>query len=251
MSFPLVSVCIPAYNRYDIVKDALSSVFMQSYKNIEVILCDDCSNEPLEEYIYPYLQKIKYIKHTTNKGVSASRNTCINNSNGEYIAFLDSDDLWLPDKIEKQIDYMIKNNLSISHTNEFWYKNGKWLNQSKKHSRYGGYIFDKVLDMCRVSPSSLVIKKGVGYFDESLRVCEDYEFILRMSLLYEIGYIDEKLLIKRSITKDQLSSNIKFIESVRYNILKNFAKDSHNLKDEYKKALDIELQRKKEITKDR
>lgn len=224
---------------------------MQSYKNIEVIVCDDFSNPPLHDYLYPYFSKIKYIFHSENKGVSASRNTCINNSNGDFLAFLDSDDLWLPEKIEKQINFMINNNLSISHTNEFWYKNGTWINQSSKHSRYGGYIFPKVLDMCRVSPSSLVIKKGIGLFDESLRVCEDYEFILRMSLLYEIGYLEEKLLIKRAITCDQLSKSIKHIESIRYNILKNFEKSNNNLPLEYATALKKEILRKKEITKDR
>ena len=250
---PFVSFCIPVYERFSFVKDAISSAIIQDYpKNKrEIILCDDGSTKGFYNHIKEYSSLIRYIKHHKNLGVSSARNTCINESKGDYIAFLDSDDIWLPQKTIKQINFMVNNNLSISHTSEYWFKNGKWINQGSKHIRYGGKIFTKVLDMCRVSPSSLIIKKDLGYFDENLRVCEDYEFILRMSLDYEIGYLDEKLLIKRAITNDQLSSNINHIESIRYNILKNFADNYKKMPADYKIALEKELKRKKEITKDR
>ena len=221
---------------------------MQKYPVKEVIVCDDGSPDSLYDCIKPYLKKIRYIKNEKNRGVSAARNAGIKAAAGEYIAFLDSDDLWLPDKLFLQISRMVEGGFCLSHTNEHWYKRGKWLNQGLKHKRYGGYIFPKVLDMCRVSPSSLVIKKGIGFFDETLRVCEDYEFILRMSLKYKIDYLEDKLLIKRAISDDQLSSSIEYIESVRFGILKNFAETCGDIDGENKDALFKELSRKSVIT---
>lgn len=246
---PSVSVVIPVYGRNLLIKDALESVFMQKYPAAEVIVCDDGSPCSISSSIKPYLSKIVYIRSESNRGVSAARNMGIKAAKGDYVAFLDSDDLWLPDKLALQISRMEEGGFSLSHTNEHWYKRGKWLNQGAKHKRYGGYIFSKVLDMCRVSPSSLIIRKGVGFFDESLRVCEDYEFILRMSLQYDIHYLDKKLLIKRAITEDQLSGSIKHIESVRLGILERFALLQRDMiSDENKSALQKEISRKRTIT---
>lgn len=221
---------------------------MQSEPPAEVIVCDDGSSECLKTFIKPYLKKIIYIRNEINKGVSAARNTGIRAAKSDYVAFLDSDDVWLPDKLAIQLSRMVSGGFILSHTDEFWLKDDHWLNQGRKHSRSGGSIFTKVLDMCRVSPSSLVMRRDAGFFDEDLRVCEDYEFILRMSLYNKIDYVRQKLLIKRAVTGDQLSSGIKHIESVRLGILERFAAAHPEIDGENKEALEKELSRKRAIT---
>ncbi len=248
---PSVCVVIPVYNRRLIVKDAIESVLMQTYKNVNLILVNDASTDDVIDHTKIYSPRVQVITHNKNMGVSFARNTGISNANTDFIAFLDSDDIFLPEKLQYQIDSILSKNLLISHTNEFWYRAGKWLS-SERVERYGGDIFTTSLDKCRMSPSSMIIHKSVfddiGMFDTSLKVCEDYEWILRATLKYNVDYVEKKLLIKRAITNDQLS-NIKHIESIRLQILENFAKN-HQVHDEAKyTALQKELERKKSIVK--
>jgi len=248
-----VSVVIPVYNRANTIRDAISSIFIQDIVS-EIIIIDDASEDSLIHFLEPYSSRIKYYRCNQNKGVSAARNIGVDIAKSKYIAFLDSDDIFLNKKIEKQLSFMIDNNLKISHSNEFWYRGNRYINQNKNNLRYGGYIFDKVLDKCRVSPSSLMIERelfmSVGGFDESLRVCEDYEFILRVAPFNEIGYIDEKLITKRSITDDQLSSSIEYIESIRLDIIQNFKTKYYNrLSVQDRISLNNEIKRKIDIVK--
>lgn len=250
-----VSVIIPVYNRDYSLRDAVESVLIQTYKPSEIIIIDDGSFFPAKDILKNYKNHINIIRHEENKGVSASRNTGILASSSKYIAFLDSDDIFLPEKLELQINFMKENNYQISHTNEFWYKKDRFINQNKKSKRYGGKILDKILDKCRVSPSSLIVENKVfekcGLFDETLDVCEDYDISLRFALEYEIGYLDKNLIIKRAIEDNSLSAAINHIEYIRYNILKNFYEryvDRFNIKE--KEAVLCELQRKNSIVKE-
>ncbi len=247
-----VSVIIPVYNRTFSVRDAIESVLIQSVKPSEIIVIDDGSSFDMALYLKSYMQHIHLIKLNENKGVSFARNTGIKAASGEYIAFLDSDDLFLPKKLEYQINYMVENDLYISHTDEFWYRKDRWVNQGKSNKRYGGYIFDKILDKCRISPSSLIVHKSVfdeaGYFNENLRVCEDYEISLRFALKYKIGYLEKKLIIKRAVEKNSLSAGIKHIEYIRYEILEKLYRDINNILDLNSKiAIMNEIKRKKHI----
>lgn len=249
-----VSVIIPVYNRTFSVRDAIESVLIQSVKPSEIIVIDDGSSFDMALYLKSYMQHIHLIKLNENKGVSFARNTGIRAASGEYIAFLDSDDLFLPKKLEYQINYMVENDLYISHTDEFWYRKDRWVNQGKSNKRYGGYIFDKILDKCRISPSSLIVHKSVfdeaGYFNENLRVCEDYEISLRFALKYKIGYLEKKLIIKRAVEKNSLSAGIKHIEYIRYEILEKLYRENANILDKNTKIILInELERKKNIIK--
>jgi glycosyltransferase involved in cell wall biosynthesis len=144
------------------------------------------------------------------KGVSASRNKGISSAKSNWIALLDSDDVWKPEKLEKQIAFNINNpKYRLIHTNEIWYRNNKFLNQLKKHKKSGGDIFKNSLSLCCISPSSTLIKKEIfsdyGYFDESLEVCEDYDMWIRITAKEEVGYVDEPMLIKHGGHSDQLS----------------------------------------------
>ncbi len=247
-----VSVIIPVYNRAFSIRDAVESVLIQSIKPSEIIVIDDGSSFDTASYLKNYMHHIRLIKLNKNKGVSFARNTGIKAACGEYIAFLDSDDLFLPKKLECQINYMAENNLLISHTDEFWYRKDSWVNQGKSSKRYGGYIFDKILDKCRISPSSLIVHKSVfdeaGYFNEDLKVCEDYEISLRFALKYKIGYLEKKLIIKRAVEENSLSAGICHIEYIRYEILEKLYRKINNTLDlNSKNALIREIERKKQI----
>ncbi len=244
----LISVIIPVYNRPSFLPTAVESVLNQTYKDFELIIVDDNSTSDTYFSVYPYLKdkRITYYWLNKNRGVSYSRNYGIKKSKGELIAFLDSDDYWLPEKLEKQIDYILKNNYSICQTEEIWIRKGKFVNPRKKHKKIEGDIFEKSLELCIVSPSAVLIKREVfekiGLFDENLPACEDYDLWLRVSLHYKVGLLKEKLIVKRNGHEDQLSK-LKALDRYRiYSLLKLLK--NHNL-DEKRKALVIQTLIKK------
>ena len=204
-----ISVIIPTYNRKKTLARAIQSVINQSLSPFEILIIDDGSNDGTEEWVKENFQNIKYI-YQNNRGVSSARNIGIENANGDWVAFLDSDDEWLPNKLHEQLKAIESNpEVKFFHTNEIWIRNGIRVNQMKKHKKYGGYIFEKCLDMCRVSPSSVLIQKevfdNIGVFDESLRVCEDYDLWLRITSKYPVVFLDVPLIYKYGGHADQLS----------------------------------------------
>jgi len=218
-----ISVVIPTYNRVELLKRSIDSVINQTIKPFEIIIVDDGSNDGTEAMVKKKYDSLKLIKQK-NKGASAARNSGIKASSGEWICFLDSDDEWKNDKLEKQITAVANNSdYKFFHSNEIWIKNGKRINQKKKHKKYGGDIFKKCLDMCRISPSSVLIDKNIfeeiGFFNENLVVCEDYELWLRICDKYKVFFIDEPLIIKYGGHQDQLSYSIDSIECHRIKAL--------------------------------
>ena len=223
------SIIIPVYNRTSTLKTAIESVLCQkTFMRYEIIIVDDGSDESVMQALRPYFSRIRYIRIAKNSGVSTARNLGIRSAKGEFITFLDSDDIWLPDKLQSQYRAMKNDKTAVCHTNEFWYRKGRFINQGKKHERYGGEIFDKVLDFCRISPSSVMIRRDVfyecGFFDENMRVCEDYDLWLRICSKYKVSYLPEKLIIKRAVTDDQLSDTIRNIEYIRLVSLARFVR---------------------------
>ena len=204
-----VSVIIPTYNRKHTLKRAIQSVYKQSLLPFEIIVVDDGSKDGTKEWVKQKCPGIKYI-YQKNRGVSSARNKGIKIAQGDWIALLDSDDEWLPNKLSEQIN-KIKSNLDVKilHSNEIWIRNGVRVNQMKKHKKFGGYIFEKCLDICRISPSSVLLKKeilnDIGTFDESLKVCEDYDLWLRITSKYPVCFLDIPLIKKYGGHSDQLS----------------------------------------------
>lgn len=247
------SVIIPVYNRTSTLKSAIESVICQkTFMRFEIIVVDDGSDPGVMQALRPYFSRIRYMRLQKNSGVSAARNLGIRKAKGDFIAFLDSDDIWLPDKLHTQYRAMKDNGTKVCHTNEFWYRKDRFINQGKKHGRYGGKIFDKVLDFCRISPSSVMIDRDVfyecGFFDENMRVCEDYDLWLRICSKYEVTYIPEKLIIKRAITDDQLSDSIDNIEYIRLVSLARFVRCKKLLPSQKMNAVK-EIARKYDIIK--
>ena len=218
-----ISVVIPTYNRRQTIGRSIDSILNQTLFPSEIIVVDDGSTDGTSDYIQSNFPSIKLFLQP-NKGVSAARNMGIKSANANWIALLDSDDEWFSQKLEKQVLALSQNpDVKFCHTEEIWFRNGVHVNQMKKHQKYGGHIFSKCLDICRISPSSVLFHQSllddVGYFDKDLKVCEDYDLWLRITAKFPVLYIDETLIIKYGGHEDQLSRVKDGIESHRIKVL--------------------------------
>jgi glycosyltransferase involved in cell wall biosynthesis len=205
-----VSVIIPTYNRAALVREAVASVLAQSFREFEVVVVDDGSSDHTVEALAPYAEQVRLRRRESRGGVSAARNTGIAAARGEWLAFLDSDDLWLPEKLARQMAYLAEHpERQICQTEETWVRRGVRVNQPLTHRKIGGRLFFPSLERCMVSPSAVLLHRRLielhGGFDEDLPAAEDYELWLRLSWRYEIGLVSEPLVIKRGGHADQLS----------------------------------------------
>ena len=220
---PLVSVIIPTFNRASFVLEAADSVLKQTVEDFELIVVDDGSTDETEKALTQYQGRFIY-HFQDNQGVSAARNRGIQTARGKWIAFLDDDDLWLPEKIETQIKFFSKTpDAMICQTEEIWIRNGRRVNPRKKHQKFSGNIFAPSLLLCLVSPSAVMIKRElfeqVGCFDETLPACEDYDLWLRISAQFPIFLIDRPLVVKRGGHPDQLSRTTPALDRFRIQAL--------------------------------
>lgn len=242
-----ISVIIPVFNREKKISRAINSVLDQTYKPLEIIVVDDGSIDKTANILRSYSGKIKVI-HQKNSGVSAARNNGIKNSSGEWIALLDSDDEWLPNKLQLEVDYINKNpNIKILQTEEIWIRNGKQINPKKYHKKKAGDIFKKSLELCLVSPSAVIFKRSlfdeIGDFDEELPVCEDYDYWLRTSLKYPVGLVNEFGIKKYGGHSDQLSQKYWGMDRFRIQSLEKLL--DNELLDNAKKKLVLKTLLKK------
>ncbi len=205
-----VSVIIPTYNRVDFLPEAVDSVLDQVYSGVEVIVVDDGSTDNTPGLLNRYGGAIRRIRQE-NAGVSAARNAGIQMATGRLIAFLDSDDRWLPGKLAAQTAFFDAHPDSvICQTEELWVRRGRRVNPGKRHRKRAGWIFIPSLSLCLVSPSAVMMRRSlldeVGLFDESLPACEDYDLWLRVACRHPIDLIDTPLIVKRGGHPDQLSA---------------------------------------------
>ena len=219
-----ISVVIPTYNRFEVLKRALKSVYAQSLLPFEVIVVDDGSSDDTSKII-DFFPNIKYL-YQKNSGVSSARNFGIRHSTSEWVAFLDSDDTWHQDKLEKQALFHLQNpKVLISYTDEKWMRNNKEVKVPKKYKKVGGEIFKDSLSHCIIAPSATLMHKKlfskVGFFDEDLEVCEDYDLWLRIAYGHHIGLINEKLITKYGGGVDQLSMKYWGMDRFRVRALEN------------------------------
>ena len=213
-----VSVIIPTFNREKFISECVQSVLAQTLPAREIIIVDDGSTDAT----YNILRDLGFNSLSTkktvlryffqqNRGVSSARNLGIKEARSEYIALLDSDDLWLKSKLDRQVSAFQNDTQSsrLCHTDEIWIRNGVRVNQHKKHKKHGGNVFQSCLKLCCISPSSAMMHRSVfedfGFFDEDLPACEDYDFWLRYSAKEDVNFIDEPLIIKKGGHSDQLS----------------------------------------------
>ncbi len=205
---PEVSVIIPTYNRREFVREALASVYAQTFLDFELIVVDDGSTDDTEAVVHEF-SEARYLWQE-NRGVSAARNAGAAASCGPLLAFLDSDDLWQPGKLAAQVAFFqAYPEARICQTEEIWLRNGIRVNPHRKHRKPSGDIFARSLELCLVSPSAVMLRRTffeqLGGFDENLPACEDYDLWLRIAVQEPVHLLNEPLVIKRGGHADQLS----------------------------------------------
>ena len=221
-----ISIVIPTFNRIGSLPRALDSALNQTYQPSEIIVVDNGSSDGTTKLLRERYPSIRLLIEK-KLGVSATRNKGIRHSKFHWIALLDSDDAWDKTKLEKQKNALAssQDQFRLVHTDEIWIRNGNKFNQMKKHQKFGGDIFNNCLSLCCISPSSVLINKNifkeVGYFDESLPVCEDYDLWLKICSQEKILFINQKLTLKYGGHKDQLSKTYWGMDRFRIKSLEN------------------------------
>lgn len=206
---PRISVIIPTYDRAQVLPRALDSVLAQTREPYEIIVVDDGSTDQTATLMAQRYPQVTYLKQP-NQGVSKARNSGVVRSRGDWLAFLDSDDEWLPEKLNRQWTVLQQQpDHRLCHGEEIWIRNGRRVNPMNKHAKSGGYIFEHCLPLCAISPSSVIIRRDLfeqaGGFDEKLPACEDYDLWLRICAVNPVLYVDQPLLKKYGGHADQLS----------------------------------------------
>ena len=203
---------IPTHNRADVLGRAIASVLAQTLSDLELIVVDDGSTDRTPEVLAGFDDPRLTGMHQENKGVSAARNRGIAASHGRLIALLDSDDTWMPDKLEKQVRFMAESGMEICQTDEIWVRNGVRVNPRFKHAKPAGWFLERSLELCLVSPSCVMFSRRLwdelGPFDERLPACEDYSLWLRVGVRYPVGLVPAPLVVKTGGHADQLSRRI-------------------------------------------
>ncbi len=221
---PLVSVIIPTFNRCRLVLEAIESVRTQTYAALELIVADDGSSDETQDRLRGL--PLIYLKLPHSGFPGRVRNLAAQRAGGEYLAFLDSDDLWKPEKIAKQVRYLREHpGLQLCHTREIWLRDGKTISQAgQKHARSGN-VFRDAVKKCTIGPSTVLLTKNLfmqcGMFDPNLEIAEDYELWLRVCATHPVGYLDEPLIVKRAGHDGQLSEKYGQIEIFRLTALKS------------------------------
>jgi len=232
MSKPFFSVIIPTFNRRHVLSRAIDSVLNQSFKDFELIIVDDGSSDETQTYLDTIkdLQVFKTIKPEEPSGVSVARNVGVANANANWICFLDSDDEWMTQKLEKQYRWIKENpGARLVYGQERWVRNSKRVNKMNKHTKGGGDLFERSIELCLIGCSTVCLEKSLinelGGFREDFPVCEDYDLWLKVTSLYKVGFIEDELIIKYGGHKDQLSRKFKAMDYYRIKsmnwILKN------------------------------
>ena len=249
-SFPLVSVVIPTFNRAGTILRAVDSVLSQTYPALELIVVDDGSEDETSALLGPLADSGRIILLTQpNRGVSAARNTGLGRAKGRLVAFLDSDDEWLPGKIEAQVNFFVQNPTEVLvQTQERWIRKGRRVNPGRRHLKKAGDIFLESLELCLISPSAVMLRQSlleeVGLFDENLPAAEDYDLWLRILARYPAGLIDQELVIRYGGHPDQLSARHS-LDQYRIMALEKILKTP--LSPERRDAANREMRRRRDI----
>jgi len=245
-----ISVVIPSYNRRHTLERALQSVFEQTSPVDEVILVDDGSTDGSSEMVRQLFPQIEVLTQP-NLGVSAARNRGITAARFEWIALLDSDDSWLPHKIDQiRRAQKLQPGFVLYHSDEIWMRRGVRVNPMQKHRKSGGWIFEQCLPLCAISPSATVISKStiesLGMFDEQLPACEDYDLWLRLCHRFPVHFINQPLITKYGGHDDQLSQQHPVMDRFRIRALHRLL-TNEILKPEFRHAAEAMLSRKLDI----
>lgn len=248
-----VSVVLPTYQRAELLDRALASVVEQTVAATEIVVVDDGSTDDTHSVVDRWATEVvrreagpalRYL-FQPNSGPSRARNLGVAMATGTWIAFLDSDDEWKREKLGRQLQAAAaRPELRLWHSDEIWIRRGNQVLQRKKHRKRGGWIYRDCLELCVVSPSATLLEKSlfveVGGFDESLPACEDYDLWLRICSRYEVGFVEEPLLVKHGGHEDQLSQRFEAMDRFRVRALAK-ALDELDLDDEQRRDTLVKL----------
>lgn len=217
-----VSVIITTYRRpFKILTKALNSVIGQTHKNLEIIIVDDNSEfdlyrQEIEENVNKIKDdRIKYLKHMNNKGACQARNTGILNSTGKYIAFLDDDDEWLPEKVEMQLEKFADKKVGLVYCDSYTINilKKRNINKTVRANRISGMVYDQLILNNFVGSTSFVMvsKESLekcGLFNENLKSAQDYELWLRIARNFKVDYVDIPLVNYYIHSGERISTNV-------------------------------------------
>jgi glycosyltransferase involved in cell wall biosynthesis len=232
-SQPLVSVIIPTFDRAAWLGEAIASVLAQTYSHLELLVVDDGSHDATPEMVQAFGPALTYIRQA-HAGVSAARNRGVAASRGALVAFLDSDDVWLPDKVAAQVALLQQQpQVHACYTDEIWIRHGVRVNPKQIHQKHSGWLFEPSLPRCLISPSSIMLRRTLwdhlGGFDERLPACEDYDLWLRLALRTPVLLLPERLIVKRGGHADQLSRCVPVLDQYRITALEKILTASLSL----------------------
>ena len=218
-----VSIVIPIFNRLAMAREAIESALAQRDAAFETIVVDDGSTDGSADEIEAFLREKRIalrLLRTAHRGVAAARNAGARLATSPLLAFLDSDDLWAPDKLSRQVEFMrVHPGCAISQTEEVWLRDGIRVNPGLRHRKRRGDIFIESLRTCLISPSAAIMRaelfREMGGFDEDLRAAEDYDLWLRILARYQAELLPEPLVTRRAGHPGQLSATIPAIDRFR------------------------------------
>lgn len=243
-SSKLVSVVIPTFNCATYLAECIRSVLNQTYKNIEIIVVDDGSTDNTQEIIECFHGQIIYL-YKRNGGVSSARNAGILKASGDYLALIDADDLWVPEKIAEQVEYLERRqNLAMVVTDvQYIDENGSPLELFQRRSiiPYDGLVLEYIFQRPFLFPSSLLIRKevinNVGFFDERLKTAEDIDVFLRIANNYGIGLIEKPLLKYRKLN-NSLSTGLDGYKNILF-VLTKFINEHPEFEQNHRQSVKI------------
>jgi glycosyltransferase involved in cell wall biosynthesis len=213
---PIVDIIIPTHNRAKTLIRAIESVCRQSFKDWKLWIIDDGSTDETKELVTPFLSPNIHYQRIENGGVSQARNFGVSLGDAKWLAFLDSDDEWLPERLEKQFELYELEKRSLIHGEELWVRNGKRVNPKNKHQKHGGDIFERCLPLCLISPSATLMTRELFYemegFDCDFIVCEDYDLWLKVTSLHQVSFVRDPIIIKYGGHEDQLSARYRAMD---------------------------------------
>ncbi len=218
---PLVSVIIPAYNAESYIKIAIDSIQGQTYKNLEIIVIDDKSTDNTSSIVSTIAKKderIKLIKNETNIGIGGNRNKGIEKSNGDYICWQDADDISLPDRIQKQVDYL-ESHPEVGVVGGFiTFFEDEYESKTRRYAEDDHTLRSNIFKYNPVAQPACMVRKAcyksVGLYDSSLRVSEDLDMMFRIGEKFKFGNLQEVVIKYRQSSGSLTSSNLKQMEKV-------------------------------------
>jgi len=247
MKEPRVSVIIPTFNSAEYIEEALESVFEQTFQDFEIIVVDDGSTDETGEVLKKYGDRIRYI-YQENNGPAGARNRGIRVARGEYIAFLDADDLWVSTKLEKQVDlFRQRKDLGMVTTGacSFDEKGVFGYSADKRETLMAGDIARNIFLRSNIGTPTVMVRKevfdSIGYFEENIRQSEDDNMWIRIASHYDVELIDEALIKVRNHPRRMTLNKSELLDSVQTSIRLLMTKYGDVVKRKVEGAVPIKL----------